>query len=311
MYLSEFWSKFGTEILLSSVFILISVALLVVLIINLGRKNTSKKMYLVGAIILALVIFAVNFTLVRDYNDKVVRDPSLVFPYAKLLLFNAFVIILFVLIGYFFVYKQKKIQRKTSTTSVATLSLMVALASVLMLFGIPIFPAASFLKVEISALIYFMIYLWFGFKPTITIIILTNLIHIIMPSITPPLVFGLDETANIVAILVFLLPSFIVFRKLPNDEAPQFRTVLITSLAGVLLTTIFMVLYNYFIFIPIYEYILDIPIEVILNTSEEFNFIATLTLFGSFNLIKWGSVAVVVSLLYRRLYVLKSQLVRE
>ncbi|MCK9470938.1 MAG: ECF transporter S component [Bacilli bacterium] len=305
MYLSEFWTNHGDDIVLSSVFILASVFLLVSLIINLGKNNTNKKLYIIGGIIFVLALFGVNYVIIRDYKELLVADPDAetLFPIARTMLFNAFVIIIFAGIGYLFVNKRNKVKDKTTVTSVAILALLVALASVLMLFGIPIFPSADYLKVEVSALIYFMVYLWFGIKPTVTVILLTNIIHIIMPSVTAPLVFGLDETANIVACLVFLTPSFIAFRKLDKDEMPEFRKVIATSIVGVILTTVFMVLYNYFIFIPVYEYLLGFPLG--------FDFVGVLALFGPFNLIKWGLVCIVVIFLYRKLFGLKLQLVRQ
>lgn len=192
MYLSEFWSKFGKDIILSSIFIVISVVLLVLLIINLGTNNTNKKFNLICGSIFGFVLIGVNYALIRDFNNTKLKDPELVFPFAKIFLFNALVILVFVLIGYLFVYKKDKVKQKTSVTSVSALSLMIALASVLQIFGIPLIPGASFLKVEISALIYFMVLLWFGIKPTIAVVVLTNIIHIIMPSFTPPVIFGLD-----------------------------------------------------------------------------------------------------------------------
>ena len=311
MYLSEFWNKFGKDIILSSIFIIVSVALLIMLIINLGKNNQSKKLYLISGIIFGLVLIGVNYVLFRDFNSQRIKNPDLEFPIAKTLLFNAFVILVFVLLGYLFIYKREKIAGKTSVSTVASLSLMIALASVLQLFGIPLIPGASFLKVEISALIYFMVLLWFGIKPTIIVVVLTNIIHIIMPSITAPIVFGLDETANIIACLIFLMPSFIVFRKLPKDETPEFKTVVFTGILGVLLTMIFMVLYNYFFFIPLYESILGFTMDTIefYGKTIELNFVGMLIIFGFFNLIKWGLVCFVVSLLYKRLYSLKNQLV--
>lgn len=302
MFLSKFWDDNGINIILSSVFILISISLLIVLIINLGKQK-SKKINLIGGIIFLLVLLAVNTAFVRDYFGVKAKAPEAIFPYVKVLLFNSFIILLFVIIGYIFSYKKDKFKDKMSISKLSSLAAMLALASVLMLFSIPIFPSFSYLKVEISALIYFMVFLWFGTKPAISIVLLTNIIHIIMPSMTPPVVFGLDESANVVACLIFLTPSFIMFRKLPKDQEPEFKKVVISSILGVLTTAIFMVFYNYLIFIPIYENIFQI------NMGFDFN--KTLIVFGAFNLIKWSVVCTVVVLLYRKLFSLKDQLMKH
>ena len=70
------------------------------------------------------------------------------FPLARVLIFNAFIIFAFVIVGY--ILTTKKQQEKVTVATVATLGLLTALASVLMLFGIPIFPQASYLKVEVN-----------------------------------------------------------------------------------------------------------------------------------------------------------------
>lgn len=297
MYLSEFWSKFGIDILVSSIFILAGIILLVVLIDKSGRNGTSKKMYLIGGTILVLALLSMNLILIKDYNKKIVEDPTIVFPLAKVLLFNAFIILAFVVIGYLFSKKSEKIHDKVSVSTVAILGLLAALASVLMLFGIPIFPANSFLKLEVSALIYFMVLLWFGIKPTIIVVFLTNIIHAIMPSITPPLIPFLDEMVNVVAVFAFLLPACIAFRKLKKDEIPSLEKVIITLIIGVLFTTVFMVLYNHFVNLP-------------LIYGIDWSFSKVLSIFGPFNLIKWTTVSIAVALLYRRIDTLKNQIVR-
>lgn len=297
MYLSEFWSKFGIDILVSSIFILAGIVLLVVLIINSGHKGTSKKMFLIGGTILVLALLSMNLILIKDYNAKIVEDPTFIFPLARVLLFNAFVILAFVGIGYLLTVKSEKVHEKVSVSTVAILGLLIALASVLMLFGIPIFPNDPYLKLEVSALIYFMVLLWFGIKPTIIVIFLTNIIHAIMPSITPPLIPFLDEMVNVIAVFAFLLPSFIAFRKLQKDEIPSLKKVIFTSVIGVLFTTVFMVLYNYFVNLP-------------LIYGMEWSFSEVLAVFGSFNLIKWGAVSIVVPLLYRKIYTIKNQIIR-
>lgn len=297
MYLSEFWSKFGIDILVSSIFILAGIVLLVVLIDKSGRNGTSKKMYLIGGTILVLALLSMNLILIKDYNKKIVEDPTIVFPLAKVLLFNALIILAFVVLGYLLTVKSTKVHEKVSVSTVAILGLLTALASVLMLFGIPIFPNDPYLKLEVSALIYFMVLLWFGVKPTIVVVFLTNIIHAIMPSITPPLIPFLDEMVNVIAVFAFLLPSFIAFRKLQKDEVPSLEKVIITSIIGVLFTTVFMVLYNHFVNLP-------------LIYGMDLSFSKVLAVFGSFNLIKWTTVSIAVALLYRRIDTLKNQIVR-
>lgn len=290
MFLNDFWIKYGEEIILSTIFVVTTLLLFVFLILNLRKKDASKKVSIIAGVIFAVAILSVNLIIYNDYQKQLSKDPEVIFPYAKVILFNVFLLVAFSLIWYFLT--NKKSHEKVSVATVATLGLLTALASVLMLFGIPIFPNAPYLKVEVSALIYFMIFLWFGIKPTILVIFLTNFIHALMPSITPPVILFLDEMVNVVACVAYLTPSFIIFRKRKENEAPSFNKVIVTAIIGVLFTTIFMVLYNYFINLPL---IYDMKTD----------FLAVLSIFGLFNLIKWGSVSVVVVLLYRKINSLK------
>lgn len=294
MLLNDFWSEFGIEIIISSVFILVSLGLLMGLIFSLGKKNASKKFKIIGGIIFVLVLLSVNFIMLRDYQNKLAKDPNFMFPLARVLIFNAFIIFAFVIVGY--ILTTKKQQEKVTVATVATLGLLTALASVLMLFGIPIFPQASYLKVEVSALIYFMVFLWFGIKPTIVVILLTNFIHALMPSMTPPVILFLDEMVNVVACLTYLTPSFIAFGRLKDNEVPSINKVIITAIIGVVFTAIFMLLYNYFINLPLIYKI-------------EMDFKSVFLLFVPFNLIKWSSVSIVVVLLYRKINSLKEHIV--
>ena len=77
MLLNDFWSEFGIEIIISSVFILVSLGLLMGLIFSLGKKNASKKFKIIGGIILCLYL-SVNFIMLRDYQNKLAKTQTYV-----------------------------------------------------------------------------------------------------------------------------------------------------------------------------------------------------------------------------------------
>jgi len=291
MILSSFLKNYGLEIIISSIFVLIAIGLFICLIVNLERNNGSRKLKAIGGTIFLLVLVSVNYVMLSDYKSELAKDPTFTFPISKFLIFNAYIIFLFAVVGFFLTTKSKQKQKITVAT-VATLGLMTALASVLMLFGIPIFPSAPYLKVELSAFVYFMVFLWFGVKPAIIVIFITNLLHAIMPSMTPPQILFLDELVNVVACLAYLTPSFIAYHNRNNEEL-KLKNVAITSILGVIFTVIFMVLYNYFI-----------NLSLIYNMKMDF--MTVLSIFGLFNAIKWSAVSVVVILLYSKVNNLKS-----
>lgn len=295
MYLSNFWNKFGVDIIISLAFTVVSLGLFVLFLIN-QSKSGEKKLLAISIIAVALLLLSVNFIVIRDYNNGLKNDSTLKFPLIKTLLFNSLTILLTALIGFLFSKSSMNEEKEFSVQDIAVLGIMVALSSVLMLFGIPIFPHAPFLKVEFSALIYFMVFLWFGFRPTFIVILLTNMVHVIMPSIGGQVLFAVDELVNVIACMAFLTPA-IIASKIRSESVPKLKEVIITAIIGTIFTTIFMVMYNQLVNIPlIYKF--------------DWSFKEVLVLFGPFNLIKWGSVGLLVCLFYQRLYPIKELILK-
>ena len=118
----------------------------------------------------------------------------------------------------------------------------------------------------------------------------TNLIHVFMPS-TPVILF-MDEGVNFIATMIFIAPTAILVRRQNLFDSEKRPIVTWIVIGSALLTAIVMVLYNYFINLPII-YKMEMPFKSVLE------------IFGVFNLIKWGLNALVIILLWRRLYALR------
>ena len=181
---------------------------------------------------------------------------------------------------------------KITTQKIAVISLLIGIASVLMLISFPVMPAAPYLKVELSALIIFMTLIWFDFKTAVTVSFITNFVHFFLPS-SQPVIPLLDEMMNFMATMLFIIPTaiFISRKKILNLKVP---TVILWTGIGFVSTTVFMVLYNQFINLP---YIYGI----------QMTFSQVLIIFGVFNLIKWGLNMVVINLTWRRFYFLRDR----
>lgn len=191
--------------------------------------------------------------------------------------------------------RANRLKNKTqalSTRKVAFLGILIGLASALMLLGFPILPNAPYLKVEISGLIVFMALLWFDWKTALVVSLYTNFVHVFMPGSIPVILF-LDEGVNFIATTVFILPMAIFLNKSKLTEKRKISPVLIISLIGVVFTTVVMTLYNAFINLPLI-YGMDMPFSTVFK------------LFGVFNLVKWGFVAIAINLTWRRLYSLRN-----
>ena len=213
----------------------------------------------------------------------------------KILMFDAIILAAY-LLGLFAIAKLRKsgrIQKGVSTRKIAFLGIMVGLSSALMLLGFPGIPGFTFLKVELSALMIFMTFLWFDFKTAVFVSLATNLIHVFMPSTTPPLIPFMDEGVNFIATMVFLAPTAIFLRRHRLATDKKWSPILWLTSASVILTVVVMVLYNHYINLPLI-YGMNLPFKTVLEV------------FGVFNLVKWGLNGLVINLLWRRLYTLRA-----
>lgn len=274
--------------ILVTIFTLIAIAITIALLFVLAFVHkvgrTNKQSTIAGVITIAFILIGISFGLATKSNPA---------PASEIIMINA-IILAFYLLIVFLTYQWNKNRVKTplSTRKIAFLGILVGLSSALMLLGFPVIPGFVFLKVELSGLIILMALLWFDFKTAVLVSLFTNFIHVFMPG-TPPLILFLDEGVNFIATMVFLAPIAIFVKKRHLETKEATLRILIVSSAGVLFTTLVMTLYNYFINLPII-YSWPMPFSTVVQV------------FGLFNVIKWGLVALVVNLTWRRLYSLRS-----
>lgn len=218
---------------------------------------------------------------------------------SKILLYDAGVLFAFsliMLVVYLWKQKQEK-KTKLNTKMTAFLGIIVGMASVLMILGFSVIPGFLFLKVEFSALIIFMTLLWFDLKTAVIVSLLTNILHFLMPG-TPPLIPLLDEMVNFLATMIFILPTAIFLKKHKLSEPKSNLSILWFSIIGVASTTVLMVLFNQYINLP-------------LIYNIDMTFTQVLTVFGIFNLIKWGLNAILINLTWKRFYSIRSSVLDQ
>ncbi len=283
----EFWINNKFEIITSYVFIL----LLIVSLLALSRlKKKNNKLFTVGTTLVILVIAGLNFLLIKNVNDSITLEITKKFvielsPVVRIIITNLIVITL-LLISLYKISKEK-VRKKLSTSSIAIIGVLVALASVLMFFGIPFF-GAPYLKIEVSGLIMFLVFIWFDFKTAVITSLLTNFLHAIMPGTSVPVILFLDELVNFVATMAFLAPSVLLLKRDKDGKIINSYKVIPSVIIGILFTTVFMVIYNY---------TFNLPIVYEMNLT----FLSVLKTFGLFNIIKWGSVGLLIILLWEKL----------
>lgn len=170
--------------------------------------------------------------------------------------------------------------QKNFTRKIVGVALFSALAFVVSLLEFPIFPAASFLKLDFSAV--FILLGGFMYGPIAGIIIcaVKELIRFIMGSSTG----GIGEIANFLVITALVIIPTVVYR-----FKKGLPVVIITLLLGVLTMTAMAVISNRFIMFPLYMG--D-------GAVNAFNSLWYYIIF--FNLIKGVAVSAIVFLLYKR-----------
>jgi riboflavin transporter len=265
------------------------IALLLMFFLGKHTKN-SQKLLLVS--LLSIVFIVVGITYAFLFLIKVDGEPVEI---STIILTNIVVIATY-LIGLLLVFKlnrQETIKKKMKVQKIAIQSILVGIASVLMLISFPVMPAAPYLKVELSALIIFMTLIWFDFKTAVLVSFITNIVHFFLPSSAPIIPF-LDEMINFLATMLFILPTAMFFKKEKIQEKNSALYIFFLTGLGFLTTVVLMVLFNQFINLP-YIYRINMT------------FTQVLTIFGVFNIIKWGLNAIFINLTWKRFYYLNER----
>jgi riboflavin transporter FmnP len=298
MLFLNFWIENSKEIIISSIFALIIIFLLVLFSVFQTREKKKTRTILISLLMVLVILFGVSFSIYANFTKAAQEaalngDPIIEVPYIKIALIDLFIVVAYVGFTLLVQKSQRKKAQEKATTKIASVSILIALASVLMMMSIPIFPSFPQLKLELSCLVLFMVLLWYDFKTVIVVSLLTNFIHAWMPTATAPLIPFLDEGVNFIATMAFLLPSAIFFRNLKENQKPARVNVILATIIGTTFTLVFMVLFNYYLNLPVIYHISGWSLQNVI------------TIFGLFNIIKWGAVTVAINLIWSRLFNIK------
>lgn len=171
--------------------------------------------------------------------------------------------------------------QKNITRQIVGTALFSALSFVVSLLEFPIFPAASFLKLDFSAVFVLLGGFMYGPIAGVTICAVKELIRFAMGSSTG----GVGEIANFLVIFSLIIVPTVVYR-----FKKGLPVVIITLIVGVLCMTGAALISNRFIMFPLY---------MGEGAVSAFNSLWYYIIF--FNLIKGVSVSAIVFLLYKRL----------
>lgn len=176
--------------------------------------------------------------------------------------------------------REPKKNNISTTKKLAGTGVFAALAFVVSLLEFPIFPAASFLKLDFSLVFVLLAGFIFGPVSGIGVSAVKELLRFAMGSSTG----GVGEVANFIVTLAFIVVPTVIYR-----YKKGFSTVIITLIIGCVLETAAALIANRFINFPLYMG--DKAAEVFASLWQ---FVLL------FNLIKTLAVSLVTIMLYKK-----------
>lgn len=176
--------------------------------------------------------------------------------------------------------KEPKKNNISTTKKLAGTGVFAALAFVVSILEFPIFPAASFLKLDFSLVFVLLAGFIFGPVSGIGVSAVKELLRFVMGSSTG----GVGEVANFIVTLAFIVVPTVIYR-----YKKGFSTVIITLIIGCVLETAAALIANRFINFPLYMG--DKAAEVFASLWQ---FVLL------FNLIKTLAVSLVTIMLYKK-----------
>lgn len=289
--------------ILSYLGVIVTVFGFINLITSIFNLQKTKRKIILNSIILAfgVVILGVGILNFNDYQ----------------LVVKAFVILIIIscLISFIIIVDERKNISKLKTKNITIVGVLGALGVISMLIGIPIMPVAGFdfLKLDFCLVVVVCTLLLFDFKTAVAVAFISNLVDGLLK---PGVIFLLDQGVNFIASTLFLIPFYFLVeysKKRIDSETPHKVSVTIFyCVIATISTTVLMILINYFVIIPIYDAaIFDGGLVAMLLLINGNKFIATLIIFGTFNIMKWTAVSLVISLIYSRFLKFKMSIYYE
>lgn len=185
--------------------------------------------------------------------------------------------------------------QRSNVKRMTGISMLGALAFVLMFFAFPVIPAVPFMKVDFSDVpIIIGMFLYGPVGGTIAALIRT-LLHYIQTGGDAG--YPIGDAASFLATLAYCLPVYALLRS--NAGKPK-NMVLATS-AGALSLTVIMTIANYFALIPLYMTVMNFSVGPV----REYILLGVVP----FNLIKGVLISIVFAVLYAKLkpWILRNQ----
>ena len=197
-----------------------------------------------------------------------------------------------------------------SRTKYLTISaMMAALASVLMLFEVPVFFAPPFYKIDLSELPVMIGGMYLGPVAAVLIELLKILLKLVMKGTTTAFV---GDFANFAVGCSLVLPAVIIYHTRKTKQR-----ALAGLLCGTLIMTVFGTLFNAWYLLPAFSALYGMPMDALIEMGTAVNSrihdVTTFVVFsvGPLNLLKGVVISILTMLLYKHISKLFHSMMEE
>jgi len=186
-----------------------------------------------------------------------------------------------------------KTKHKMTTRELTTMAILSAIAAILFMIEIPVFPAVPFYKLDFSNLPVLLGAFALGPVQGVLILLLKSLLGLLHTTSG-----GVGELADFIVGCAMVIPAGLIYRKNKSRKG-----AVIGMLVGTVCAIIAAILANYYIMFPAFgiteEALVGFGQKVFPFVSDTWSFVFTVT--ASFNLIKWVLISILTGLIYKPL----------
>ena len=188
---------------------------------------------------------------------------------------------------------------KMPIKTVAKIGILGAIATILMLFEIPLWFAPSFYEIDLSEVVVMIGAFAFGPVAGVFIELVKILLNLLLNGTVTA---GVGELANFVIGCAYILPAAILYRR-----KKTFRNAILGMGLGTVSVTAIGAVVNLYVMLPAYVALAGFPMEALIGmgtaVNPAINSMGSLVLFATvpFNFLKGVITSLLVGILYKRL----------
>lgn len=194
---------------------------------------------------------------------------------------------------------EMSLKQRSNTKVIAKVGVLGAVATVLMLFELPLWFAPNFYELDFSEVPVLLGTFSLGPAAGVMIELVKILINFVVNGTDTG---GIGEFANLLIGCSFIVPAGLIYRK-----HKTFKTAILGLIVGTISLAVVGAFLNYFLLLPVYSKIYGAPIQAFINMGNALNpaitDLKTFVMYAvvPFNLFKGIVVSAMTILIYKRL----------